>query len=68
MSRLRVAVAAALLLGSALLPACTSPDEEEELYLPTEAEAQASADATINPQNADDEFEKLQEEIESERH
>jgi len=60
----RVAIAAALL---AAVPACTSTDEDEELYLPTEAEAQAQADASINDHNADDEFEKLQEEIEAER-
>ena len=60
----RVAIAAALL---AAVPACTSPDEDEEFYLPTEAEAQAKADAQINEHNSDAEFEKLQEEIEAER-
>ena len=62
MSRGRVALASALLIA----PACTSTDEEQ-LYLPTEAEAQASADATISDQNADEEFEKLKDEIEGER-
>ncbi|HZL99123.1 MAG TPA: hypothetical protein VFD43_02630 [Planctomycetota bacterium] len=57
----RVALAAALLLAAA----CTSPEDEEDLYLPTEAEARAKADATINEQNADEELEKLQEELEA---
>ena len=61
MSRGGLALLAALLLA----PACTSPDEEEELYLPTEAEARARADATITDSNADEEFEKLDEEIRS---
>ena len=62
MSRGRVALAAALLFA----PACTSTDEEQ-LYLPTEAEAQASADATISEENAQEEFDKLKDEIEAER-
>jgi hypothetical protein len=40
---------------------------ETELHLPTEAEAQAAADARITPQNEDAEFEALLEEVESDR-
>jgi hypothetical protein len=59
-----IAAAAALLIG----PACTSTDDEEEIYLPTEAEAQARADNTIDQANADAEFEKLQGEIQADEH
>jgi len=59
--------AAALAVALLCVPACTSPDEDDELYLPTEAEARAQADASINEQNADDELQKLQQEIEAGR-
>ncbi|MHC5210611.1 MAG: hypothetical protein ACYTG2_07830 [Planctomycetota bacterium] len=50
------------------LVACTGPEETTtELHLPTEAEAQAAADARIDQQNAEAEFDALLEEIESDR-
>jgi hypothetical protein len=56
-------------LGAALLAvACVGPEEvTTELHLPTEAEAQADADARISPQDVDAEYEALLEEIESDR-
>jgi uncharacterized lipoprotein YmbA len=56
------------LLASALLAAgCSGPEETTtELRLPTEAEAQAEADARITRENAEAEFEALLEEIETE--
>lgn len=63
MSGRRLALVVALLIA----PACTSPeDEEEQFYLPTEAEARARADNEINDKNADAEFAELQTEIDAE--
>jgi hypothetical protein len=58
-----VAVVAVLLFA----PGCSSTDDsgEEELYLPTEAEAQAKAAKSISDDNADEEYERLMEEIEA---
>jgi hypothetical protein len=68
------ALVAGLLIGAAL-PACASPDEDEyaadenavevsEVSLPTQAEARATASAQINSGNADEEFAKLEAELE----
>ncbi len=62
-ARLLPALAAAVLL----LGGCTTPEEEEvELSLPTQEEADAAAASRISRQNADSELAKLTKEIESE--
>jgi hypothetical protein len=55
----------AVLLAVLMLAACRAPqDEIVEVYVPSDAEARAAADQRITPENADQEFDELLEEIE----
>jgi hypothetical protein len=56
---------AAALLAALALAGCRAPqDEIVEVYVPSEEEARAAADQRITPENADQEFIELLEEIE----